>query len=128
MDWHAEIVELHDFFEEYFLGRTASLARAEAVFGPHFTFVGPDGQTRNRASVVQMLSDGHAHAEELRITTTDHQLLLETSDAVVATYVEHHELADGQSNHRLTTVVFIPSDEAPNGLLWHRAQETWLVE
>ncbi len=127
MHWQAEIVELHDFFEEYFLGRIASLARAEAAFGPKFTFVGPNAETRNRASVIQMLADGHAHAEQLKITTTDHQLLLESPDAIVATYVEHHELAD-TSNHRLTTVVFVPDPDAPNGLLWHRAQETWMTE
>lgn len=127
MDWHAEIVELHDYFEEYFLGKTASLDRAKNAFGSGFTFVGPDGATRNRASVIQMLADGHAHAEQLKITTTDHQLLLEIPEAVVATYVEHHELAE-TSNHRLTTVVFVRDDDAPNGLLWHRAQETWLVD
>ncbi len=128
MDWQAEIVELHDFFEDYFLGKTASLNRAKDAFGPKFTFVGPDGQTRNRASVIQMLADGHAHTEQLKITTTDHQLLLETPDAVVATYVEQHELSEGRTNHRLTTVVFIPDDDAPNGLVWHRAQETWLTD
>ena len=29
--WHREIVELHEFFEELFLGTTDSLARADAA-------------------------------------------------------------------------------------------------
>jgi hypothetical protein len=128
MDWQAEIIELHDFFEDYFLGKTSSLARAETAFGPKFTFVGPNAETRNRASVIQMLADGHAHTQDLTITTTDHHLLLETPEAIVATYIEHHEHNEGQPNHRLTTVVFVPDPNAPNGLLWHRAQETWVAE
>ena len=125
MDWRNEIDELHAFFEVYFLGRTDDLGRAEAAFGAGFTFAGPDGNVRSRAEVVDMLRNGHAHTDDLVITTGDHRLLFESDSVVVATYTEHHELSD-RSNHRLSTVVFVPDDGAPNGVRWHHVQETWI--
>lgn len=126
MRWREEIIELHEFFEAYFLGTVDSLERAERAFAPEFTFVGPDGTESDRAGVIRMLLDGHAHTGELKITTTDHRLVVETEEAVVATYVERHQLSGGRSNERRSTVVFVADPGAPNGLRWRHVQETWV--
>jgi len=125
MDWITEIEELHDFFEAWFLGKETSMARAEDAFAEEFTFAGPDGTERDRHGVIRMLTEGRAHTTDLRITTSDHRLIVDTDDAVVATYVEHHQMGAAQ-NHRLSTVVFVPEQSAHNGLRWLRVQETWL--
>ena len=126
MRWREEIVQLHDFFETYFLGTETSLERVEAVFAPEFTVVAASGIESDRESTMQMLVDGHAHTSDLKITTTDHRLILQTEDAIVASYIEHHELSQ-RDNHRLSTVVFVADSTAPNELLWLRVHETWLT-
>lgn len=125
MGWRREIEELHQFFEDWFLGNEPSMQRVEAVFAPAMTFVGPNGHETNRDETVRMIREGRAHTTQLRIATTDHRLLHRADDMLVASYVEHHQLAE-RSNHRLTTVVFLVEPEAPNGVLWLRVHETWI--
>lgn len=124
--WHREIIELHEFFEGYFLGaiRADDVGRLEAALAPDFTIVGPGGGESSRAQTVAALRDGHAHTSQLAITITDARLLAELPDAVVARYVEHHEGA-GAGSDRLSTVVFSRAPDAPNGLRWRTVHETW---
>ena len=125
MNWRREIEELHQFFEGWFLGTEASMQRVESVFAPEMSFVGPNGVESNRAETLQMIRDGRAHTTQLEIATTDHRLIHRGDDTLVASYVEHHQLTES-SNRRLSTVVFLPEPEAPNGLVWLRVQETWI--
>jgi len=124
--WLAEIEELHNMFESYFLGTTTSLARAEVALAAEFAIVGPDGVEADRAQTMAALLAGHGHTSSLEISITDAELILETNDIVVARYVENHQLSD-RTNHRLATVVFIRSPAGPNGLLWRRVHETWIA-
>lgn len=124
-DWRREIDELHAFFEGYFLGETSSVARVDAVLGAAFTMVGPDGVVSDRATTMRAIETGHGHTAHLKIRCSQHELIYESSDVIVATYVESHDLAD-RTNHRRTTVVFGYDPQAPNGLSWLRAHETWL--
>lgn len=126
-DWMDEIVELHAVFEAYFLGTIDSMERIEAAFHPEMTYVGPDGTEFERAEVVRIIRDGHAHSTTLRITTSDHRLLWETDDTVTANYIEHHRHPDDPSiagNDRRSTVVFAKVPTAPNGVQWVRTHET----
>jgi len=123
--WKAEIIELHELFEAYFLGTTDSLDRMERVLADDFTFVGPDANTTDRAGTIAAVKAGHAHTESLVIRTVEHNLVLEDGAIVVAEYVEEHELAS-RTNRRLSTVVFSRENAAPNGLLWRRVHETWI--
>ena len=124
MRWREEIEELHEFFEAYFLGTESSLDRVDRVLSPTFTIVGPHGVESDRAATMQALVEGHGHTTSLRITTTDHRRILADGNVVIASYIEHHELAE-RSNHRLSTVVFTLDDDAPNGLRWEHVHETW---
>ncbi len=125
MEWVREIDELHRFFEAWFLGAASSLDRADSVFAPGFTHIGPDGEYRDRAQIMSMLRSGRGHSDSLRSTPPDHCPVLDTADGIVATYLESHDLSEAR-NRRLTTVVFVPEPAAPNGLHWLHAQETWL--
>lgn len=125
MDWRTEIVELHDFFQAYFLGQEDSLDRVEAALHGEFSIVGPDGAMSDRAATLEMLRGGHAHTEALTITTLDHRLLHTTPELVLASYVEHHQLTS-TTNDRLSTVAFLVDPAGPNGVRWLRVHETWL--
>ncbi len=125
MDWKREIVELHEFFEAYFLGRIDSMDRFEATLDPDFTMIGPTGEFSTRDEVIDAVRAGHAHTDSLSISIVDAELLSHRNDILVARYVETHELSD-RSNHRITTVVFAEDPEAPRGVRWLHAHETWL--
>jgi hypothetical protein len=123
--WSDEITELHDFFEAYFRGTETSLDRVEAVLAAPFSIVGPDGTESDRASTIAMLRAGHEEVRELDMSTSDHRLLLDSGDALVATYVEHHHL-DAGDTRRHSTVVFTRDASTPNGVKWLRVHETWI--
>ena len=126
--WHREIVELHDFFEAYFLGTIAStdVGRLRLALSDDFTIVNPAGVTSSRDEVEAAIVAAHGHSADLRITISDARLLVDDGDTLVARYVENHELSSG-SNHRLSTVVFRRDGGAPNGLRWCTVHETWLA-
>ena len=94
MRWQNEIEELHDVFEAYFLGTIDTLERVEQVLADDFTIVGPDGIEPSRAMTMQALRAAHGHTSSLRITVTDAALVAETSDSLVARYIENHQLID----------------------------------
>ena len=125
--WHREILDLHDFFEAYFLGTAPvdELDRLEAALADDFTIVGPHGVESSRVETVDSIRAGHGHSSHLRITVTEARLISDDDDTVTARYVENHELAD-RTNHRLSTVVFVRSADAPNGLRWRTVHETWI--
>lgn len=126
MRWRQEIEELHDEFEAWFLGAGDSLDRVEAALHPDFTFVGPHGDETDRQTTIDRIDAGRGHASDLTIATTDHGLVHATDEVVVARYVEGHDWADGRTNRRLSTVVFLVDPDGPNGLRWLRVHETWL--
>ena len=127
MNWRDEIIELHDYFQQLYLAEATSLDRAEAALHPDFTFVGPDGSEADRSQTLAMLEAGIGHSQSVVITTSDHTLLAETDELVVASYREHHQLSE-RSNERLTTVVFVVDPSGPNGVRWLRVHECWLTE
>lgn len=127
MQWKDEIVELHDFFQRWFLGDEQSMERVEMVLAPQFTMVGPHGAGQNRAEVLEAIRRAHAHTRSLTIETSDHRLLTEHGPILVAEYTETHRLAE-RSNERLTTVVFVADDTTPHGVAWLRAHETFILQ
>ena len=125
--WLDEIVQLHDFFEAYFLGTVPEddLSRMESAFAPNLTFLGPTGSVTGRAETIAMVRAGYAHTKQLDITITEPTLLAESGGLVACRYVENHALAK-TSNHRWTTAVFEEDADAPNGLAWVTVHETWV--
>ena len=125
--WHREIIELHEFFEGYFLGDLDAddVGRLEVALAPDFTIVGPGGGESSRVQTVTAIRAGHAHTSQLRISIIDARVVVELHDVVVARYVEHQEHADTITD-RLSTVVFSRTPDPPNGLRWRTVHETWL--
>ncbi len=126
--WHREVIELHEFFEGYFLGTLPvnDLARVEDALDRDFTILGPDGSESDRAATLAAIGQGHDHTKSLKITITEARLLSETDELIAARYIENHELSTG-SNHRWSTAVFRQDPAGPNGLRWLTVHETWVA-
>lgn len=124
--WEQEIRELHDVFEQYFLGVVPNdLGRVEAALAPEFSMSGPNGDESSRESVIASLQNGYAHTDSLTIAIEEPQLLLNEPAMVIASYIEVHQLPSA-TNRRRSTVVFRPDASCPNGLAWLRVHECWI--
>ena len=124
--WNRAIVELHQFFEDLFLGRVESLNRAEQALDASFTMAGPHGTRTSRAEVLSQLEAGYNQTDELSIGIEQPLLIADDDKIIVAEYIEVHELPNGQRNRRRSTVVFRIDPEGPNGLRWLRVHETFI--
>ncbi|MEM1334681.1 MAG: DUF4440 domain-containing protein [Actinomycetota bacterium] len=141
MDWRAEIVELHEFFERWFRHGVGDTGRFESTMDPAFTIIPPQGSVLLRSEIVEAVRSGAGRSPDLRIETTDHALVSDDGSTLVARYVEHHHLErppkrgpndaerqeqqhDG-STARWSTVVFRHDATCPNGLRWLTVHETW---
>ena len=126
VDWRAEIIELHAVFDAWFRDASVSLDRFEDTMDQAFTIISPSGVVASAAEVVEVVRSGGGRAPEQSILTSDHELLADSGDLVVARYVEHHRTPHVSSQRR-STVVFRRHASAPNGLRWLTVQETWTV-
>ena len=114
----AEVVELHDFLEQWsnaeLPATDEAFARFDRVIAPGFEIIGPDGERAGRDTIVE---PGKIRIENFRFRLAD-------GDLALATYEEWHEV--GEPRGRLSTVLFGRDEAAPNGLVWLHLHEVWI--
>jgi hypothetical protein len=130
--WHAEIVELHDFFQEWLGGALpatdAAYARLVDTQAPEFMIVTPGGERILREPLLAQLRAAHGSRPGWRMWIENAELRCAQGGLTVATYEEWQRHADGTVTARLSTVVFRERPGTPNGLAWLHVHETWLPE
>ncbi|MGI9605191.1 MAG: DUF4440 domain-containing protein [Acidimicrobiales bacterium] len=124
-DWRREVDELHQFFEDWFHGRPASIDRFVSVLADEFEMIDPRGGRHDRATIIAMIEHARGSEDSVRIRVSDHQLVAASGEVLVGRYVEHHEDSSDPSR-RVSTVVFELSAAAPNGVRWRSVHETFL--
>jgi hypothetical protein len=130
--WHAEIVELHDFFQEW-LGGTLpatdeTYARLTGTQAPEFVIVTPGGELVPRERLLAQLRAAHGSRPGWRMWIENAELRFTQGGLTVATYEEWQRHADGKVTGRLSTVIFREQPGTPNGLVWVHVHETWLPD
>lgn len=125
-----EIDELHRFFEAWFAGRlpatSESFARVDVALSEDFEIVGPSGDLSARGPLLERLRAAHGVDDALRIRVENGRVrTLEPGGLLLAVYEEWHETEDGPRG-RLSSALFRPWPETPNGLQWLHVHETWL--
>ena len=125
-----DIVELHDFFTEWFNGTAAADQLDDQVLSrlhPDFTFVSPEGTLMTRDHLAVGLREAHGSNSDFRIQIHDVIVRYEMGNRVLATYTEWQTGArqSGEANNaRFSTVLM----EVGNPVTWLHLQETWLPE
>ena len=125
----AEIVELHEFLEQWSNAELPPTDEAFARFGdviaPSFLIIDPDGERAGRQPIVEAIRAAHGRWREApgRIRIDNFRLHHEAGGLALATYEEWHDL--GESRGRLSSVLFGPNAKAPNGLEWLHLHEVW---
>jgi len=128
-----EIVELHRFFEDWFVGRLddddGAYARFEAVMGEGFEIVSPDGRRTERAALVDRLRRAHGFQRgaeaifEIRVKEVRPRSI--GPGLYLVSYEEWHKSGAGDRG-RISTALLREREGTPNGLEWLHVHETWL--
>lgn len=127
--WHAEIVELHEFFQGWLDGTLpptdAAFARLVDSTGAQFTLISPSGELATREALLRDLRAAHGSRPGWRMWIERAQLRCQRGGLAVATYEEWQQDAAG-TTARISTAVLAEQAGAPNGLAWLHVHETWL--
>jgi len=132
MNAEKEVVELHQFFQDWFNGTLPNadeqFARFADVMAESFGMVPPNGRFISRAPLLDGLrcSYGRSRQSPGRIWIENFVTRQTGSDWLLATYEEWQSF-DDQTSSRLSTVLFQENDTVPNGLIWLHVHETWLA-
>jgi hypothetical protein len=121
-----EVEGLHAFFESWFTGRGGGMDRARRALGPAFEMVTPAGELRPREAVlsgIEGAKGSHDPAFAIEIRNVD--VVDRTGDRCLLRY-EEHQSGGGGDTARVSTALFGPDDDAPEGVQWIHLQETWL--
>ena len=129
----SEVVELHQFFQDWFNGvlepTDADFARFADALAPDFVIIPPSGRAVERDPLLQGLKQAHGRWREGetigkgRIWIQDFTIRLIESQVLVATYEEWQEFKR-EVKSRVSTVIFRAAEGTPNGVNWHHLQET----
>ncbi|HMQ32087.1 MAG TPA: hypothetical protein PKD53_15265 [Chloroflexaceae bacterium] len=130
--WHAEIVELHNFFQGWLGGTLPATdevyARLSDTQTPEFVIVTPGGEFIPSEQLLAQLRAAHGSRFGWRMWIENAELRFMQGGLTVATYEEWQRHADGTVTGRLSTVIFRDQTGTPNGLVWVQVHETWLPE
>ncbi len=123
-----EVVDLHQFFEDWFTGRLPqteeAFQRFPLVTAPEFALIGPDGAARTRAQVLEWVWSIHGARPTTRMWIEDVRVAVVRPSLYLVTYDEWQADADSRSV-RVSSALFEDSAGAPNGLNWLHVHETW---
>jgi hypothetical protein len=127
-----EVMELHQFFEDWFQGRTpdtdAAFARLPVALAPEFEMRVPSGHLRKRETLLSQLRAMHgqwAGDPSKRIEVRNIRIRANDGDLVMASYEEWQRVGETEEG-RASTVVLRRDARAPNGLSWVWVHESWL--
>ena len=125
----SEIVQLHQFFQDWFNGvlpfTEENFSRFEGVLDPDFILINPFGVILNRDELVESLRSAHKTIKGIRIWIEDSIVHQISEDISLATYQEWQE-KEGHTTSRLSTAVFQSKPGTPNGFIWVHVHETWI--
>jgi len=134
MDEHCrkEIVELHQFFQDWMTGRLPTtdqaFARFSDVLDVEFQIITPSARVIGRDELLTSFRGAHGARggdPDFQIRIEDHRDRPLGSRLHLATYEEWQGTGNGMRG-RLSTALFGRREGTPNGLIWLHVHETWL--
>lgn len=127
-----EIIELHQFFQDWFNGvlenTDKAFARFTDVMSEGFGIISPAGQISELDDLTDSLRAAYGSHGKIRIWIENIQLRRQDGRMLIATYEEWQQVGEEKSYGRVSTVVFRENIDMPNGLEWFHVHETWIHE
>lgn len=131
MNAEKEVVDLHQFFQDWFNGTIPNtdeqFARFADVMAESFGMVPPNGRFVTCAPLLEGLRGSYGRSQQApgRIWIENFVTRQTGPDWLFATY-EEWQTFNGKTTSRLSSVLFEENEAAPNGLIWLHVHETWL--
>lgn len=122
---HAIVDDVHQLLEGWLARGEGDIERLADGLDPNYTIANPDGTITTASSVVANLTPARGQAPGLTFVIKDFEIVAESGDVCVASYIEAQEMPNGQTERR-TLSVFIADNDAPGGYRWLRSHETWI--
>lgn len=120
-----EIIELHEFFEGWFLGQSLDFDRVESALDEGFTMISTRGVRRTREELVDSLRRGHGQNQGKPFGIEIHNFECHVVEwgLALCTYEEWQTLGEVRIG-RLSSALFKAVREAPCGARWLHLHET----
>ncbi len=125
-----EIVQLHQFFQDWYRGllKESGFARFEQAMHEDFHIIMPNSNLLRRAAIINAVRQQHGSDPETTLEIRNVRLASIFENTAVFMYEEWQGSVTQEPLGRLSTVLFVLDDSAPNGLIWLHVHETWLAE
>jgi len=123
-----EIRQLHQFFQDWYRGNLADadFQRFAGVMGEDFEIILPDAAILARQRIIDAVRGQKGSDAQAELWIDNVRVVHQDDAFIIATYEEWQGRAGQPARGRLSTVVFRPDSDAPNGLVWLHVHETWL--
>jgi hypothetical protein len=126
-----EIVELHQFFENWLSGKLAkhelAFARFTTAIAPSMTLITTEGKILGYEQLVDWIDSAHGSEPGFALWVEEIALRGTFGPVALLTYEEWQDRTEGR-NVRLTTVLFEEYLDAPNGVRWLHVHESSMKE
>lgn len=122
----AEVVRLHEFFEQWFADDGAGGFDAfDGAMGSTFYLVSPSGVVLSRSDIVGRVHEARGSGA-MSISIERPVVRFDDGSTVISTY-EEHQIRDGDATARASTVVMQRDATTPGGWTWLAVHETWIT-
>ena len=127
-----EVVELHEFFQQWFAGvlpqTDEAFDRFASVMADEFHIVSPVGRIMQRDTILEAVRAAHGSGGGgVKIWIKNHTHRLTIGDAALVTYEEWQTKGD-ETRGRLSSALLRVKAGLLNDLQWLHVHETWLQD
>ncbi|QEY50656.1 hypothetical protein [Legionella longbeachae] len=125
---YQEVIELHVQIENLFHNKITNEARLPflSYFHPNFTIIQPDGVLRDYDWLGNWYLNAAGSRPQVTITIEHFKKIFSCADNVIVSYEEVQQITAYERLRRLSTVIFVPTNNPEQPLLWRHLHETWI--
>lgn len=123
-----EVIDLHVQIEDLFHNKNDTPNRLPflSYFHPGFTMISPDGVLRDLSALRDWFETAAGSRPQVKISIKHFKENFVCVENVIVTYEEHQQVTEATSLHRLSTAVFLPTNNPKQPVLWRHLHETWI--
>ncbi|WP_238584348.1 hypothetical protein [Legionella gratiana] len=127
---YQEVIELHVQIENLFHNKTMDETRLPflSYFHPYFTIIQPDGILRDFIWLSNWYAKAAGSRPQVTIKIEHFKEIFSCPENIIVSYEELQQLTEKEQLRRLSTAIFIPTNNPKQPLLWRHLHETWIKQ